>query len=334
MVNNINYLKYNKINTANSQNTNTNTTNSASSTGFSNVLSNAIDAAEKNQTASTTNLNDILERAAKKYNVPVNLLKAIAKAESNFNAKAVSCCGAQGIMQLMPSTAKGLGVENSFDPEQNIMGGAKYIGQLLKQYNGNTTLAVAAYNAGSGSVAKYGGVPPYAETQAYVSRVLDYAGENINVPNTSYTSSRNNSSYAGETSSLTPLSALYSSLNGSGSSSNSLSSSTSSNSYLNLLQLFLSQMQANSSGMSNFSSAGSNSSSNVSYLGLMQAMLSEMQANSLSSISDIPDTTGLNNTYGGDSYLNSLQSVLAQTGADSSTSSSSPLNSTSSYGLL
>lgn len=123
-------------------------------------------------------LEGIFSEAAEKYNVPVNLLKAVAKAESDFQTDAVSSCGAQGIMQLMPSTASSLGVTNSFDPEQNIMGGAKYLGQLLSSF-GDPKLAVAAYNAGGGAVRRYGGVPPYEETQNYVKKVLGYAGEDV-----------------------------------------------------------------------------------------------------------------------------------------------------------
>ena len=124
-------------------------------------------------------MDDIFKRAAKKYNVPENLLKAIGKAESNFNPNAVSRSGAQGVMQLMPATAKELGVTDSFDPEQNIMGGAKYISGLLKKYQGDTKLALAAYNAGSGNVAKYGGIPPFKETQNYVVKVMKYAGQQL-----------------------------------------------------------------------------------------------------------------------------------------------------------
>ena len=126
-------------------------------------------------------LDEVFARASKTYGVPENLLKAVAKAESGFQADAVSRCGAQGIMQLMPSTAKSLGVSDPFDAEQNVMGGAKYLGSLLNRY-GDAKLALAAYNAGSGNVKKYGGIPPFAETRNYVEKVLSYAGQDIDAP--------------------------------------------------------------------------------------------------------------------------------------------------------
>lgn len=120
------------------------------------------------------NLESYFKEASEKYNVDINLLKAIAKAESNFNAKAVSSAGAMGIMQLMPSTAKSLGVSNAYNAYENIMGGAKLIASNLKKYNGDVSLALAAYNAGGGNVDKYGGIPPFKETQNYVKKVLNY----------------------------------------------------------------------------------------------------------------------------------------------------------------
>lgn len=121
-----------------------------------------------------TDLYSIFEEAADTYGVSVNLLTSIARAESNFRTDAVSNAGAVGIMQLMPATAASLGVTNSYDARENIMGGAKYIAQLLNKYNGNTALALAAYNAGSGNVDQYGGIPPFTETQNYVQKVLSY----------------------------------------------------------------------------------------------------------------------------------------------------------------
>ena len=135
----------------------------------------------------TKSMDAIFEKAAKKYNVSVDLLKAIGKAESNFNDKAVSKAGAQGVMQLMPATAKSLGVTDSFDAEQNIMGGAKYISDLLKKYNGDTNLALAAYNAGMGNVAKYGGIPPFKETQNYVVKVNNFMKQGISSTNATVT---------------------------------------------------------------------------------------------------------------------------------------------------
>lgn len=123
------------------------------------------------KSSKTRTLEDIFRDVSEEYEVPLPLLKAVAQAESDFDANAVSSCGASGIMQLMPETAKGLGVEDVFDPEQNITGGAKMLAYLLVDYEGDTTLALAAYNAGSGAVAKYGGVPPYEETRNYIKKI-------------------------------------------------------------------------------------------------------------------------------------------------------------------
>ena len=117
--------------------------------------------------------DQIITKAANKFKINSALIKAIIKAESNFNHQAVSRVGAQGLMQLMPATAYALQVEDSFHPEKNIEGGARYLRYLLNIYSGNLTLALAAYNAGERAVAKYNNnVPPYRETQNYVKRVL------------------------------------------------------------------------------------------------------------------------------------------------------------------
>ena len=113
---------------------------------------------------------NLFVQAGNKYGVSPKLLAAVAKVESGYNPKAVSPAGAQGLMQLMPGTAKGLGVKNSFDPEQAINGAAKLLSHNLKEFK-SVPLALAAYNAGGGAVHKYGGIPPFAETQAYVPKV-------------------------------------------------------------------------------------------------------------------------------------------------------------------
>ena len=122
-------------------------------------------------------LGNIVSNISAKYNVDEKLVTAVIRQESGFNPKAKSKAGAMGLMQLMPATARGLGVKDPYNPVQNIEGGVKYLSNLLKKYNGNIVLALAAYNAGSGAVDKYSGVPPYKETQSYVKSILaNYLG--------------------------------------------------------------------------------------------------------------------------------------------------------------
>lgn len=118
------------------------------------------------------NLEALIGQESREQGVDANLLKAIIRHESGFNPKAVSPVGAQGLMQLMPGTAAGLGVKNSFDPAQNIEGGAKYMKSLLQRYHQSVPTALAAYNAGPGAVDRFDGVPPYPETTRYVRNVM------------------------------------------------------------------------------------------------------------------------------------------------------------------
>ncbi len=119
-------------------------------------------------------IQKVINKAAKRYSVPKNLIYGIIKTESNFNPKAVSKAGAIGLMQLMPQTAADMGVNNIWDAQQNIMAGVKYVSKLINRFK-NTKLAIAAYNAGPENVQKYNGVPPFSETKNYVKKVLAYA---------------------------------------------------------------------------------------------------------------------------------------------------------------
>lgn len=117
-------------------------------------------------------LNDMVNEASGRYRLDPDLVNSVIKAESGFNVRAVSPKGAQGLMQLMPGTASQLGVRNAFDPQANVEGGTKYLRELLEKYNFDLVKALAAYNAGPQKVERFGGVPPYYETRAYVARVV------------------------------------------------------------------------------------------------------------------------------------------------------------------
>lgn len=147
-----------------------NSVNATSGTDFDKIY---------NDIAVDDSLESIFAGAAKEFGINENFLKAVAKAESGFDTDAVSGCGAQGIMQLMPFTSESYGVTDPFDAKQNIYAGAQLLSELLDNYNGNATLALAAYNAGSGSVQKYGGVPPYDETVNYINKINDILGGSL-----------------------------------------------------------------------------------------------------------------------------------------------------------
>ncbi len=149
----------------------------------------------------TEDMDSIFEDAASGFGLASRLLKAVAKAESNFNPKAVSKAGAMGVMQLMPATARSLGVSDPYDARQNIMGGAKYLKENLDRF-GDVRLALAAYNAGPNSVKKYGGVPPYSETQNYVKKIMGYLGGDTLYANRSVTT-------GGKSSSLSSAAQIY-----------------------------------------------------------------------------------------------------------------------------
>ncbi len=120
----------------------------------------------------TRPFSEIIREASLKYGIDEQVISAVIQQESSFNPQAVSSCGAMGLMQLMPATAESLGVTDPYNAEQNIMAGTKYLKQQMDEFGGNLSLGLAAYNAGSGAVHKYGGIPPYKETQDYVKKIV------------------------------------------------------------------------------------------------------------------------------------------------------------------
>ena len=165
--------------------------------GFAKVLAKNVQAASDNSQTSTQNkiqtpsptkatsnsFQNLIQSASKKYGVDSSVISAVIKAESGFNSSAVSSTGAKGLMQLMPATAAGLGVKNPFDPAENIDGGTKYLKQMIDRYNGDVKMALAAYNAGSGSLKRQGitnlDTPEqtsklYGETKSYINKIMGY----------------------------------------------------------------------------------------------------------------------------------------------------------------
>ena len=139
---------------------------------FQKILDKKIEAVKTNEPAPKEEIDRLIEEYSAKNNLDKDFVKSVVRHESGFNVNATSKCGAMGLMQLMPATAKGLGVTDAYNPVQNVEGGVKYLKGLLNKYNGNVILALAAYNAGPGAVDKYGNVPPYKETQNYVKSIL------------------------------------------------------------------------------------------------------------------------------------------------------------------
>ena len=157
---------------------------------FQSILNSKLNKIDNNKTFSPQNssqvvnrneIEGLIEKYSDKNGLDKDFVKALVRQESGFNHNATSKCGAMGLMQLMPGTAQGLGVANPYDIEQNIAGGTKYLRSMIDRFDGNEKLALAAYNAGPNAVKKYGGIPPYQETQNYVKNVMSiYQGYKTN----------------------------------------------------------------------------------------------------------------------------------------------------------
>ena len=149
---------------------------------FQKILDTTVKNTKNPTSISRDEINNLISKYADKNGLDEDFVKAVINQESGFNPKATSHCGAMGLMQLMPATAQGLGVVDAYNPEQNIEGGTKYLKGLMDRFGNDKSLALAAYNAGPNAVKKYGGIPPYAETQNYVKKVLSkydtYKGAN------------------------------------------------------------------------------------------------------------------------------------------------------------
>lgn len=127
-------------------------------------------------TSDTSSIHQMIDEVAAEHGVDARLFRALVEQESGFNPNARSSAGAMGLTQLMPGTARMLGVQNPFDPRENLNGGARYLAQMLREFGGDTRLALAAYNAGPGAVRRHGGIPPFRETQNYVARIMARIG--------------------------------------------------------------------------------------------------------------------------------------------------------------
>ncbi len=139
---------------------------------FQKILNTKVEDRKNPASVSRSEIDNLISKYADKNGLDEDFVKAVINQESGFNPNATSHCGAMGLMQLMPTTAQGLGVKNAYDAEQNIEGGTKYLKGLMDRFGNDKQLALAAYNAGPNAVKKYGGIPPYAETQNYVKKVL------------------------------------------------------------------------------------------------------------------------------------------------------------------